>query len=264
MALFFEQFTKTRVIISEIRYVVLQRWSALIGLEKEMRKIAVLAGLLVMPFAVQANMITNGNFEAGNIGFSSSYGFVDYDNSDPLFGTPPLTPANGGGQGMYDQGKYTITNVQPGAWHDLWRNDVNLTGHGWYMLFNGSTAGNTNAWSQNVAGLEAGKQYQLSFDIFTAYALDTEPANISISVGGSNVGSVVAPSGAGQWQNVFLNFTYTGGTDLVSLLNIETAFSGNDFGIDNISLNPVPEPFTMTLGVLGVGAFLRRRMAKKA
>lgn len=229
-----------------------------------MKKIAVLAGLLVLPFAVQANMITNGNFEAGNTGFNTSYGFIDYDNSDPLFGTPPITPANGLGQGMYDPGKYTITNVQPGAWHQLWRNNVDLTGHGWYMLFNGSTTGASNAWSQNVAGLMVGQQYQLSFDIFTAFAQDTENANINISVGGNNVGSVLAPSGAGQWQNLFLTFTYTGGTDVVSLLNTETAATGNDFGIDNISLNPVPEPFTMSLGVLGIGAFLRRRMAKKA
>lgn len=233
------------------------------GLREDMRKIAVLASLLGLPFAVQANMITNGGFEAGNIGFSSSYNFIDYD-ANPLFGTPPGSPATGVGQGMFDQGTYTITNVQPGAWHSLWRNNVDLTGHGWYMLLNGSTTGSSNAWSQNVAGLQTGQMYQLSFDIFTAFAQDTEPANIQISVGGSNVGSVVAPSGAAQWQNVFLSFTYTGGTDLVSLLNIETAFSGNDFGIDNITLNPVPEPFTMALGVLGIGAFVQKRRSSKA
>lgn len=228
-----------------------------------MKKIAVLAGLLVLPFAVQANMITNGNFEAGNTGFMTTYGYIDYDLSDPLFGTPPGTPASAFGQGMYDEGTYTITNVQPGVWHNEWRNDVDMTGHGWYMLFNGSTDGTSNAWSQNVAGLVIGQQYQLSFDLFTAFALDTENANLNISVGGSNVGSVMAPSGAAQWQNLTFNFTYAGGSDLISILNVETAATGNDFGIDNISLNPVPEPFTMSLGVLGIGAFLRRRMAKK-
>lgn len=229
-----------------------------------MKKIAVLAGLLTLPFAAQANMITNGNFEAGNTSFTTSYGYIDYDLSDPLFGTPPVSPATGSGDGLWGEGTYTITNVQPGAWHSLWRNDVDLGDHGWYMLFNGSTTGTSNAWSQNIAGLVVGQQYQLSFDLFTAFALDTENANLNISVGGINVGSVLAPSGALQWQNLSLTFTYTGGTDLVSLLNIETAASGNDFGIDNITLNPVPEPFTMVLGALGIGAYIRKRRTSKA
>ena len=39
--------------------------------------LVVLAGLMVSGSA-SANLVTNGDFEAGNIGFTSSYGFVPY------------------------------------------------------------------------------------------------------------------------------------------------------------------------------------------
>lgn len=233
-------------------------------LEKEMKRFASLAGLALLPFAASANMVVNGNFEAGNTGFTTSYLYIDYDLvTDPLYGTPPGTPANASGQGMYDDGRYTITNVQPKVWHDLWRNNVDLTGHGWYMLFNGSTAGNSNVWSQNVTGLQAGQQYELSFDIFTAFAMDNERADLDINVGGVNVGSVIAPSGSSQWETLALTFTFNGSSDLVSILNVETAFSGNDFGIDNVAMNPVPEPTTLAVSVLGIAALLRRRRSLK-
>lgn len=229
-----------------------------------MKRFASLTGLALLPFAASANMIVNGDFEAGNTGFNTSYLYVDYDLvTDPLFGTTPGTPANNNGQGMFDEGRYTITNAQPFAWHELWRNDVDLTGHGWYMLFNGSTTGNSNVWSQNIAGLQVGQQYELSFDIFTAYSLDTQPADLDISIGGVNVGSVIAPSGTGQWETVSLAFTFNGSSNLASILNVETAASGNDFGIDNIAMNPVPEPTTLAVGLLGLAGFLRRRKAAK-
>lgn len=234
------------------------------GLEKEMTKFASLAGLALLPLAAKANMVVNGDFEAGNTGFSTVYLYVDYDLTDPLYGTTPAAPANASGQGMFDEGRYTITNAQPKAWHDLWRSDVDTTGHGWYMLFNGSTSGSSNVWSQNVAGLQVGQQYELSFDIFTAFALDNERADLDINVGGVNVGSVIAPSGTGQWETLALTFTFNGANDLASILNVETAASGNDFGIDNIAINPVPEPTTLAISALGIASFLRRRRTPKS
>ncbi len=79
------------------------------------------------------------------------------------------------------------------------------------------------------------------------------------------IGSVSAPTGTQQWKNVALSFTYDSSWGSISnILNIETAAAGNDFGIDNISLDPVPEPATMALGAMGIAAFLRRRKLKKA
>lgn len=225
--------------------------------------------LVGLPFAAQANLIVNGNFESGNTGFTTSYTYVQ-GTGDALYGAPPVSPANGPGQGMYDEGRYTITNAQPGAWHGSWRNDIDLTGHGYYMLFNGSTAaGGSSVWSQTIAPpLVDGTTYKLSFDLVTVYGLDANPANINISIGTQLVGFVVAPSGTDGWSNVFLEFTYDQSWGSVAnILNIETAASGNDFGIDNIVLtatNPVPEPFTMMLGAMGIGAYIRKRRSAKA
>lgn len=216
---------------------------------------------LVAPLAVQANLITNGDFSLGNSGFTTSYTYVAGAGT-PTFGAP-----TGSGVDLWNEGRYTVTNTQPLAWHHLWRNNIDLTGHGYYMLFNGSTssAGST-AWSQVIAPqLVNGQTYRLSFDLVTVYGQDLNPANLNIKIGTASVGSVIAPTGAQQWKNVFLEFTYDSSWgSSANILNIQTAASGNDFGIDNLSLTPVPEPFTMALGAMGVAAFLRKRIAKKS
>lgn len=219
---------------------------------------------VVAPLAAHANLIFNGDFEAGNVGFSSDYVLVDPNGNDP-FPTPPGSPANGGGSplNMFDQGTYTITNVQPGQWHSLWRNNVDLTGHNQYMLFNGATESGQTAWSQTISPpLVLGQAYRLSFDVVTVYGADTAPAELRMSIGGSQLIAVTAPSGAAQWENVFADFIFTGPTSTANILNVETTASGNDFGIDNLSLTPVPEPTTIAGIGLGFMALLRRRNKK--
>lgn len=148
--------------------------------ENVMKRIAFIGILVSVPFAAQANLIFNGDFSAGNTGFTTSYQYYA-GTGNALFGAPPNTPANAPGQGMYDESRYTITNAQAGAWHASWRNNLDLTGHGYYMLFNGSTAtGGSTAWTQTIAPpLVHGQKYQLSFDVITVYGLDANPADLS-------------------------------------------------------------------------------------
>lgn len=220
-----------------------------------------LAALAGLPLAAHANLIFNGDFELGDVGFSSDYTLVDPNSTDP-FPTPPGSPASSGGSpvNMFDEGTYTVTDVQPGAWHIFWRNDVDLTGHGQYMLFNGATTAGQAAWSQTIVPpLIVGQQYMLSFDVVTVYGADTAPASLKVSLGGDEVISVDAPLGTEQWKNVSATFTFTGSNSMASILNVETAATGNDFGIDNIVLEPVPEPATLVGIGLGLMAFIRRR-----
>lgn len=238
-----------------------------------MKRLAIFAGLLALPFAAQANLIFNGDFELGNTGFTTSYTYVP-GTGTLLFGAPPIAPASGAGQGMYDESRYTITNAQPGAWHSAWRNDIvdlapaSQGGHGYYMLLNGATTGPSTAWNQSVAGLVDGTTYYFSFDLFTAYGLDNALASLQLNLGTVNLGSVIAPTGTQQWQQLFVSFVYDSSTmgNGAGILNLTNEAAGNDFGIDNIVLSttPVPEPFTMALGALGIGAYIRKRRTAKA
>ncbi len=232
-------------------------------------KIALSALALVIPFAANANLVINGDFEAGNTGFTSDYILVDPNGTSP-FPTPPAVPASSdgapGSENMYNEGTYTVTNAQPGAWHASWRNNVDLAGHGWYMLMNGSIVNpnTTRVWEQNIAALVVGTTYRLQFDIVNVFG-GGENSTIRFRIGANEIASVETPSGAAQWQTVFADFLYTGGSSDATILNAEVAEFGNDFGIDNIILEvaPVPEPFTMVLGAAGIGVFLRRRMKAK-
>lgn len=225
------------------------------------KKLLLSALALVVPFAAHANLIFNGDFELGNTGFGSDYTLVDPNGTSP-FPTPPGSPANGNGnpKNMYDEGTYTVTNVQPGAWHALWRNNVDLTDHNWYMLFNGATSSGKKAWTQTIVpALTVGQKYRLSFDVVTAYGNDNAPAELQLSIGGDQVASVTAPLGTEQWKNVFAEFVFTGANSSANILNVETTATGNDFGIDNISLEAVPEPATLACLGIGAAALLRRR-----
>ncbi|HJP83055.1 MAG TPA: hypothetical protein VJ835_06065, partial [Fimbriimonadaceae bacterium] len=220
----------------------------------------------VVPMAASANLVLNGDFEQGNTLFTSSHILV-IGTGTALFPEPPVVPANGvggvGNENMYNEGTYTVTNDEPGAWHALWRNDLDLTNHNRYLLVNGDTSAGTTVWTQNIAGLVNGQQYRLSMDLANVLGSGTAAAHLTLSLGSATLIDVFAPTGAEQWKNVFADFSFPGGGSNASILNAVVAFEGNDFAIDNISLEPVPEPFTVGLGALGLAAFMRKR-AKKA
>ena len=230
-------------------------------------RLALLALASVVPMAANANLVINGDFESGNTGFTSSHILV-IGTGTALFPAPPAVPASGdggvGNENMYNEGTYTVTNAEPGAWHALWRNDLDLTNHDRYFLVNGATQAGVGVWSQVIPGLVDGQLYRLSFDVANALSAGTAAAQLSLSLGNSIVLNVNAPAGNQQWINVFGDFIFDGsGGSSANILNAIVAEQGNDFAIDNISLEPVPEPFTVGLGALGLAAFMRKR-AKKA
>jgi len=126
------------------------------------------------------------------------------------------------------------------------------------LIVNGNTDSNKKlVWEGTTTNLSAGT-YTLSFWMANAY--DSNNVILNAKVDGNLVGSGYAVvSGTGTWNQFSTTFTTTGGVSTISLINDQLAFGGNDFAIDDISVEAVPEPMTMAVLSLGAAAMLRRR-----
>ena len=226
-----------------------------------MRKVIV--ALLLVSAASQAqavNLITNGDFSAGYTGFTSDY--------TPVF-APGTSP-----NALQDEGKYAV-GTNAASYHSSWASyGDHTTGTGNYMIVNGAADTTKNVWTSNALALGPGTY------TFTAY-LSSACCNSGFpgtnfapvlmftdTVSGVTVGPATpfTVSNTGIWNQVTSSFTVAAGaTGTVSLRNSTSAASGNDFGLDDISLEQtgaVPEPLTWAMMVGGfglMGASMRRR-----
>ena len=215
------------------------------------------------------NLISNGDFEAGNTGFSSDYGYV----------------VDQGYYALWGEGTYAV-GENANQYHGLWADVTNHTAGGSkYMIVNGDADTGKTVWQSNALTLAAGTYS------FSAYVTDiccnsffnggnalpdltftaTTDNHVPMSfVLGSAAVQVDAP---GTWYQLTTTFTLDGSASgFISLKNAQGALSGNDFGLDDISLSRqvsntsvvggVPEPasWAMMVGGFGLlGATMRRR-----
>ena len=212
-------------------------------------------------------IILNANFSLGNTGFSSAHGYVAYPSVD----SPSL---------MYPEGIYTV-GANPGSVHDRWTDfGDHTTGDGLMMIVNGHREADMMVWSTSVT-VDPDTQYD--FSAWAASAYPRSPSGLAFSINGTLLGSpFLLPSDAGQWQE-FTAGWYSGNysTAVLSLINVNTEWNGNDFALDDIALRvrpqisdasiepedpevvPVPEPgstlLLLTSGLAGLAGYARRR-----
>jgi len=201
---------------------------------------AVLAGLSVSGAASAANLLTNGGFEAPNVGGAGYYNLgIDHavpaafawtvsNNVDIVTygaGYAPTTPAGGGGLQAID-----------------------LVGYG-----------NAGGVSQTFATV-AGQTYQLSFDYSHNPGIGGASALVSVAGGSFQIANNDAADG---WLHYSGTFLATGANTTLSFDNLT---GGGNAGVylDNVSVTggAVPEPATWALMLTGfglAGATLRRR-----
>ena len=235
-----------------------------------MRNLLFFAAVLAAPATAATNLVVNGDFSAGNAGFSSAY---TYAASGPTAGVP--------------EGVYLVdtnaANVHP-SWYSF---GDHTTGIGNYLIVNGATstdAGDSRiAWEQTIT-VAANTKY-----FFEAFAANTccnasftgsvAPSNLTFEiVDGANTTTLntftTNPAAPGVWAG--LSNTYTtgnGGLVTIRIRNSNLAFSGNDFAIDDINFSQssvvpgVPEAATWAMMIVGfglVGVTARRRSAAVA
>jgi len=223
-----------------------------------MKALLLAAALLAATPAAAVNLVTNGNFSAGDTGFTSDYSY--------------RAPGNYGGalaEGLYAIDTNAITT------HPAWASFADKTGDaaGLYFIANGAGF-NSIAWQQTVT-VNPGSRYN-----FAAFAANLccnanqSPPNFSMldfqvdsGNGFTSVGTFTL-SGVGIWISNTGEFTAGAGNSVVArIVNTNIDAGGNDFALDNISVGNVPEPATWGLMVIGfgmVGAGMRRRSSAVA
>ena len=194
--------------------------------------------------AASTNLITNGDFEAGNDGsFYSAYGF---------------SPGN-----LWPEGKYDIV-TNPKADHSLFTAfGDHTTGTGNMMGINGTGDAHAVIWGQSGISLLANTNYTFSFWLASEYP--DSPAVLRLNINGvdQGAGPFTGSTTTGVWQQYVVAFnsgaTTTGN---FALWNENRDAYGNDFALDDISLKAaVPEPATWAMlltGFFGMGSLLRR------
>jgi hypothetical protein len=195
-----------------------------------------------------ADLIVNGDFEAGNTGFNSSYVY------SPSDGHPP--------------GVYAVL-ADPSSWHEAFTNFGDHTsGSGLMMVVNGSqsTAGSegNTFWEESVH-VATGHQYVFSFWATSLYSQNPADLNVYLDINGASVSNWTLSAAVGSWAQY--QVTWTAATDPtdIHLVDRNGEFSGNDFAVDDISLLAVvPLPasaWSGLAGLAGLGCFgvIRRR-----
>jgi len=210
--------------------------------------------LLPPSMASAANLIANGNFEAGNTGFSSGYTYNPADNANHT--------------------EYTI-GTSGNAWNSRFTAAGDHTsGTGNMMIVNGSTQASKIVWQSSPITLSAATDY-----VFEGYAMrmgggpNVPSLSFTVSLDGGAefaLDTFTLPGRAGVWSGFSTRFN-SGAASKVSLFirDTDTASSGNDFALDDLSLDTsssVPEPSSWALMMLGfgmVGTTVRRHRKGK-
>ncbi|MDN3922481.1 PEP-CTERM sorting domain-containing protein [Roseateles violae] len=200
------------------------------------------AGLLAsLSSAEAANVILNGEFDAGLSGFSSSYAI---------------------GGDAYAPGVVNVGS-NPNALHSGWASFGAFSGENMLIVNGGESLASNVVWSQTIH-LTAGTSYDFTAAAASVYSGNPSKLQAVLTVGAvDHVLGTVQLGAAGEWQSwggsVVSPFS---GSAQLKLLNLSTDYNGNDFAIDYLSLtSAVPEPQSLALMLAGLGAmgFVARR-----
>ena len=164
-----------------------------------------------------ANLIINGDFAAGNSGFTSDY---PYSSS----GLPAAVYFIGTNPANWNPGMSSCSD--------------HTTGSGNMLLVNGSEQLNTNIWAETIT-VQPNTNY--AFSAWLQSISNISPAILQFSINGNPLSSQLQASPTPCEWNQFYTTWNSGNTTtaVISIINENQSFSGNDFALDDISFAPV-------------------------
>ncbi|HEX2836871.1 MAG TPA: hypothetical protein VHN77_01960 [Phycisphaerales bacterium] len=202
-------------------------------LHRAMRCMLAVLPCLTGGAAAQSSIITNGDFESGNTGFSSDYSYSSGGNCC--------------------EGQYTV-RANGSTFNGSFVNPPpSAPGSVLMMVVNGSTAPNQRIWYQTVP-VTGGTTYALVLRGCTAVA--GGPAILQWQIDGSLIGaSFSLPTTTAAWIDVPVLWTAPPGATsaVVAVRNLNTSSFPNDFYIDGLSM--IPEPQCDSIDFNGDGLF---------
>jgi len=198
-----------------------------------------------------ANLISNWNFEQGNTGFYTDYDYKTPDNNKVL----------------QPEGTYAIVDDPALVHTDATSLGDHTTGNGLMMVVNGSPTANQVVWGQNIA-VAANQQY--TFSAWINNWVSRSPSVLDFRVNDQSIGTFEVTSELeNAWNNhewIYFESNWSSANNEIanlSIVDLNTIRSGNDFIIDDLSFDtaPVPEPSSVILGLMGLAGYfgVRRR-----
>jgi gliding motility-associated-like protein len=164
------------------------------------------------------NLITNGDFEGGNFGFTSDY--VE-------------SPGN-----LVPEGVYEVLDNPQNSHPGFQPCDDHTSGSGNMMAVNGAGTPNLNVWCQTVSVMP---NTQYAFSAWVATLVAASPALLQFNINGSPLGPVfAAPNQTCVWQNFYSTWNSGNNTSAtICIVNQNTTLGGNDFALDDLAFAPV-------------------------
>lgn len=167
-----------------------------------------------------ANILLNGDFSSGNSGFTSGYTY---------------SPGNITPETTYD----VVTDPKlshSGAALNYW-DHTSGTGTGNMLAVNGATTSNVTVWSQTVS---VAQNTVYGFEFYMSHWSSTTQnlAHLNVLFNGISLGVTNSPTTAGYWQQFLASWDSGAATSLtISMVDLVTAGFGNDFALDDFSLD---------------------------
>ena len=171
-------------------------------------------------FILGGNLITNGDFSAGNVGFASGYAYVDTTSTTAL----------------WNEGLYTVVKRPYSVHPNFTTSGDHTTGRGMQMVVNGNPTAGVVVWSQSVSVIPGAKYVFSYWEQTVNVPTPANPSQLQLYVNGIPAGQTYTASATvGQWTQFFYNTTSGSSSVLnLELINQNTILSGNDFALDDI------------------------------
>ncbi|MCX6232783.1 MAG: hypothetical protein NTZ33_14690 [Bacteroidetes bacterium] len=167
------------------------------------------------------NLVTNGDFESGNTGFTTSYVLAQHVYN-----------------GLWPEGTYDVMENPHDEHPNFARCGDNTSGNGKQMVVNGSTIAGVTVWSQTV-NVMPGNHYQFSYWLQSVF--NQHPAALQVYINSVAIGPInTALIDTCAWKQYYWNWNSDTNTKAVmSIIDQNTIAQGNDFSIDDITFQQV-------------------------
>jgi len=175
-------------------------------------------------------LITNGDFEQGNSGFTSQY-LANCSAKASWFPNDPVL----------DEKNYCITD-SAGKFTGFagWKNCKNITpGGSKIMVVNGATTKDESVWCQQINNIQPNSDYEFSTWVSTIF--ESNPALLQFTINNVKLDQPFQADIKGaKWTQFYTVWNSGFNTSAnICITNQNTLSNGNDFALDDISFKPV-------------------------